>query len=188
MNLNYILIWNSNQIIEKILKTHFQKTKNFIKFIMSKIKKISTIEDHNKALEELNVVKNQANTMKNKINELKEKKEDHSTLSNELKVLSKKLETLNQNFIDTDPDKLHINRNDFEKLMIRRFFYNISYEIYQGVSGLYDYGPSCCAIQTNVLTTWRKHFINHENMLEMDLTCLTPQIVFKVSGLFSCYF
>ncbi|KAF2488588.1 glycyl-tRNA synthetase-like protein [Lophium mytilinum] len=55
-------------------------------------------------------------------------------------------------------------------------------EIYGGVSGLYDYGPSGCALQANIVDTWRKEFVLEENMLEVDCTMLTPHEVLKTSG------
>lgn len=47
-----------------------------------------------------------------------------------------------------------------------RSFYTPSFEIYGGVSGLYDYGPAGSALQTNIVDTWRKHFVLEEDMLE----------------------
>ena len=51
-----------------------------------------------------------------------------------------------------------------------------------GVAGLYDYGPPGCALQANILSTWRNHFILEEGMLEVDTTVLTPHDVLKTSG------
>jgi glycyl-tRNA synthetase len=48
-----------------------------------------------------------------------------------------------------------------------------------GVAGLYDYGPTGCAIKANLLAEWRKHFVLEENMLEIDCTALTPEPVLK---------
>ena len=39
-----------------------------------------------------------------------------------------------------------------------------------------------CALQANVIDTWRKHFVLEEDMLEVDCTMLTPATVLKVSG------
>lgn len=33
-----------------------------------------------------------------------------------------------------------------------------------------------------MIDTWRKHFVLAENMLEMECTCLTPEVVLKTSG------
>lgn len=74
--------------------------------------------------------------------------------------------------------------------MKRRFFYAPAFEIYGGMSpprrllgfadgglitlglglgvaGLYDYGPSGCAIKANLIDAWRKHFVLAENMHEV---------------------
>ncbi|OBA24026.1 glycyl-tRNA synthetase [Metschnikowia bicuspidata var. bicuspidata NRRL YB-4993] len=74
------------------------------------------------------------------------------------------------------------SREQLEQVLKRRFFYAPAFEIYGGVSGLYDYGPPGCAFQANVIDTWRKHFILEEDMLEVDCTMLTPHEVLKTSG------
>ena len=74
------------------------------------------------------------------------------------------------------------SRETLEQVLKRRFFFAPSFEIYGGVSGLYDYGPPGCAFQANVVDTWRKHFILEEDMLEVDCTMLTPHEVLKTSG------
>ncbi len=71
------------------------------------------------------------------------------------------------------------NRSAMENLLERRFFYHQSFPIYDGISGLYDYGPVGCAIKINILTLWRRHFILEEQMLEIDCSMLTPEIVLK---------
>lgn len=74
------------------------------------------------------------------------------------------------------------SREALEQVLKRRFFFAPSFEIYGGVSGLYDYGPPGCAFQANIVDTWRKHFILEEDMLEVDTTMLTPHEVLKTSG------
>ncbi|CAF4081152.1 unnamed protein product, partial [Rotaria magnacalcarata] len=75
-----------------------------------------------------------------------------------------------------------IDRAEVENLLKRRFFYDQSFSIYGGVNGLYDYGPVGCAIKSNILNQWRRHFILEEQMLEIDCSILTPEIVLKASG------
>lgn len=75
-----------------------------------------------------------------------------------------------------------ISREQLESVLKRRFFYAPSFDIYGGVSGLYDYGPPGCAVQANIVDTWRKHFVLEEDMLEVDTTMLTPYDVLKTSG------
>ncbi|KAI9818505.1 MAG: Glycine--tRNA ligase 1, mitochondrial [Pycnora praestabilis] len=75
-----------------------------------------------------------------------------------------------------------LDRQTFDSLLRRRLFYTPSFEIYGGVSGLYDYGPPGCSLQANVVDLWRKHFVLEEDMLEVDCTALTPHEVLKTSG------
>lgn len=81
------------------------------------------------------------------------------------------------------------NRGLFESLLKRRLFYTESFEIYRTSGslngdnrGLFDYGPPGCALQNNIVDTWRRHFVLEEDMLEIDCTSLTPEEVFKTSG------
>lgn len=73
-------------------------------------------------------------------------------------------------------------RAQLEGLMTKRFFYTQAFEIYGGVAGLYDYGPSGAALQANIINHWRSHFIIEEDMLELDTTIMTLSDVLKTSG------
>ncbi|AET38932.1 glycine--tRNA ligase Ecym_3447 [Eremothecium cymbalariae DBVPG len=77
---------------------------------------------------------------------------------------------------------VEFNRESLESVLKRRFFFAPAFELYGGVSGLYDYGPPGCAFQANVVDLWRKHFILEEDMLEVDCSMLTPYEVLKTSG------
>lgn len=77
---------------------------------------------------------------------------------------------------------VEFNRENLESVLRGRFFYAPAFDLYGGVSGLYDYGPPGCAFQANVVDQWRKHFILEEDMLEVDCTMLTPYEVLKTSG------
>jgi glycyl-tRNA synthetase len=74
------------------------------------------------------------------------------------------------------------SRTRLEELLKKRFFFAPAFSIYGGVAGLYDYGPPGCALQANMLSLWRNHFVLEENMLELDTTILTPHDVLKASG------
>ncbi|KAJ1968186.1 Glycine--tRNA ligase 1, mitochondrial [Dispira parvispora] len=74
------------------------------------------------------------------------------------------------------------DRSEMESLLTKRFFYAPSFSIYGGVAGLYDYGPTGCALQNNILSLWRSHFVLEEDMLELDCSILTPAEVLKTSG------
>ncbi len=61
---------------------------------------------------------------------------------------------------DVVPERrLPIDREQFEDIMKRRFFFAPAFSIYSGVAGLYDYGPPLTAIKANLLNAWRNHFI-----------------------------
>lgn len=75
-----------------------------------------------------------------------------------------------------------LDRPTLDSLLRRRLFYTPAFEVYGGISGLYDYGPPGCALQANIVETWRKHFVLEEDMLEVDCTMLTPHEVLKTSG------
>lgn len=77
---------------------------------------------------------------------------------------------------------VEFNRESLESVLRGRFFYAPAFDLYGGVSGLYDYGPPGCAFQANVVDQWRKHFILEEDMLEVDCTMMTPYEVLKTSG------
>jgi len=73
-------------------------------------------------------------------------------------------------------------RADLEDLLLRKFFYVPSFEIYGGVAGLYDYGPPGCSLMANLQSFWRQHFVLSESMLEISCSSMTPEVVLKASG------
>lgn len=74
------------------------------------------------------------------------------------------------------------NRKSFDDLIIRKMFVVPSFEIHGGVKGLFDLGPPACGLKAAMVDLWRKHFVLTENMLEMECTNLTPEVVLKTSG------
>lgn len=74
------------------------------------------------------------------------------------------------------------NRKSFDDLIIRKMFVVPSFEIHGGVKGLFDLGPPACGLKAAMVDLWRKHFVLAENMLEMECTNLTPEVVLKTSG------
>ncbi|KAK5983766.1 Glycine--tRNA ligase [Trichostrongylus colubriformis] len=116
------------------------------------------------------------------IRDLKEKgapKIDIDKAVIELKARKKKLEDTE---VALAPKEASFDRLKLEDLLKRRFFYDQSFSIYGGVTGLYDFGPMGCALKANMLQEWRKHFVLEEGMLEVDCTSLTPEPVLKASG------
>ncbi|XP_076808677.1 glycine--tRNA ligase-like [Clavelina lepadiformis] len=96
----------------------------------------------------------------------------------ELKVRKKKLQDRENELVA----KEDFPRAKMEDTLKRRFVYGQSFEIYGGVSGLFDFGPVGCMLKNNVIAEWRQHFILAEQMLEIDCTMLTPENVLKASG------
>ncbi|XP_033125742.1 glycine--tRNA ligase-like [Anneissia japonica] len=96
----------------------------------------------------------------------------------ELKARKKALEDKELALMPKD----NFDRAKMEDTLKRRFFYDQSFSIYGGVSGLYDFGPTGCAMKSNFINEWRKHFVIEEGMLEVDCSILTPEVVFKASG------
>ncbi|KAL9046777.1 MAG: hypothetical protein Q9214_000474, partial [Letrouitia sp. 1 TL-2023] len=75
-----------------------------------------------------------------------------------------------------------LDRPSLDSMLRRRMFYTPAFEVYGGISGLYDYGPPGCSLQANIIETWRKHFVLEEDMMELDCTMLTPHEILKTSG------
>ncbi|CAB1440310.1 unnamed protein product [Pleuronectes platessa] len=97
----------------------------------------------------------------------------------ELKARKKILEAKE---LALQPKEDVVDRVKMEDTLKRRFFYDQAFAIYGGVSGLYDFGPVGCALKNNILQAWRQHFIQEEQILEIDCTMLTPEPVLKTSG------
>ncbi|KAJ2630972.1 Glycine--tRNA ligase 1, mitochondrial [Coemansia sp. RSA 1290] len=77
---------------------------------------------------------------------------------------------------------LNVDRSALEQLLLKRFFFAPSFGIYEGVKGLYDYGPTGTALQQNLINLWRQHFVIEEDMLEVDCAIITPSKVLETSG------
>uniref|UniRef100_A0A667ZM69 Glycine--tRNA ligase n=1 Tax=Myripristis murdjan TaxID=586833 RepID=A0A667ZM69_9TELE len=85
--------------------------------------------------------------------------------------------TLEAKELSLQPKDDIVDRTKMEDTLKRRFFYDQAFAIYGGVSGLYDFGPVGCALKNNILQAWRQHFIQEEQILEIDCTMLTPEPV-----------
>eukprot|EP01096_Ripella_sp_DP13-Kostka_P007655 TRINITY_DN2808_c0_g1_i3.p1 TRINITY_DN2808_c0_g1~~TRINITY_DN2808_c0_g1_i3.p1 ORF type:complete len:744 (+),score=377.86 TRINITY_DN2808_c0_g1_i3:49-2232(+) len=117
------------------------------------------------------------------IKKLKDEKADRAVVLAEVKKLDElkafKTKITNKLF---PPQVLDVDREGLEELARRRFFFAPAFSIYGGFRGLFDLGPPGCAIKANLLNFWRQFFVLEENMLEIDTTSLTPDIVLQVSG------
>lgn len=89
---------------------------------------------------------------------------------------------LKENLALKAPKSIKFDRQALESVLAKRFFVAPSFQIYGGVAGLFDYGPAGCALQNNILAVWRKHFCLEEDMLEIECTNLTPDVVLATSG------
>ncbi|KAL3781444.1 hypothetical protein ACHAW5_001521 [Stephanodiscus triporus] len=98
-----------------------------------------------------------------------------------LKDLKIESESMRKRMEVLDPTA-QFNRRVFDELILRKMFIVPSFEIHGGVKGLFDLGPPACAVKAAMVDVWRKHFVLAESMLEMECTCLTPEVVLKTSG------
>ncbi|KAK1571432.1 hypothetical protein Q3G72_016921 [Acer saccharum] len=105
---------------------------------------------------------------------------------NRLKLEKSSIERELQSIVSGNGADSSVTREAFRQAVAntleRRLFYIPSFKIYRGVAGLYDYGPPGCAVKSNVLSFWRQHFVLEEKMLEVDCSCVTPEVVLKASG------
>ncbi|XP_028391212.1 glycine--tRNA ligase-like [Dendronephthya gigantea] len=116
------------------------------------------------------------------IRKLKEENADQIQIQQAVRELKHRKKVLEEKELLSDSRFTKFDRPKFEDFLKRRFFFAPAFEIYGGVAGLYDYGPSGCAIEANVLNLWRSHFVLEEQMLEIKSTQLTPHVVLKASG------
>ena len=97
----------------------------------------------------------------------------------ELKASKKILESKELELCPTDAA---FDRVKMEDLLKRRFFYDMSFAIYGGITGQYDFGPMGCDMKYNLIAFWRQFFILEERMLSIECSSLTPEPVLKSSG------
>lgn len=96
-----------------------------------------------------------------------------------LKDKKRLLETKEASLVPKDS---FVDRARLDDTLKRRFFFDTSFSIYGGVSGLYDYGPPGVALKKNILRCWESHFVLEDDLLEIEATQLTPEPVLKASG------
>ncbi|XP_051266520.1 glycine--tRNA ligase isoform X1 [Dicentrarchus labrax] len=116
------------------------------------------------------------------VHQLKEKGATESELGRAVAELKARKKILEAKELALQPKDDTVDRVKMEDTLKRRFFYDQAFAIYGGVSGLYDFGPVGCALKNNILQVWRQHFIQEEQILEIDCTMLTPEPVLKTSG------
>ncbi|KAI9519567.1 Glycine--tRNA ligase [Dissostichus eleginoides] len=116
------------------------------------------------------------------VHELKAKGANEQELNQAVAELKARKKILEAKELALQPKDDTVDRVKMEDTLKRRFFYDQAFAIYGGVSGLYDFGPVGCALKNNILQVWRQHFIQEEQILEIDCTMLTPEPVLKTSG------
>uniref|UniRef100_A0A3B4UXH8 Glycine--tRNA ligase n=1 Tax=Seriola dumerili TaxID=41447 RepID=A0A3B4UXH8_SERDU len=116
------------------------------------------------------------------VHQLKEKGSSEHEVSKAVAELKARKKVLEAKELALQPKDDAVDRVKMEDTLKRRFFYDQAFAIYGGVSGLYDFGPVGCALKNNILQVWRQHFIQEEQILEIDCTMLTPEPVLKTSG------
>jgi len=78
-----------------------------------------------------------------------------------------------------------MSRDVYEKIINlgkRRGIIFPAFEIYGGVSGFFDYGPIGTILKRNIEEKWRKLFVHHEGMVEIESTLIMPFQVYEASG------
>lgn len=93
--------------------------------------------------------------------------------------LKQRKKVLEDKELSLAPNLATFDRAKMEDLLRRRFFYDQSFAIYGGITGQFDFGPMGCALKANLLQYWRQYFVLEEQMLEVDCTVLTPEVVLK---------
>ncbi|XP_071397911.1 glycine--tRNA ligase-like [Centroberyx affinis] len=116
------------------------------------------------------------------VRQMKEQGAAEQELSRAVAELKAQKRILEAKELALQPKDDTVDRLKMEDTLKRRFFYDQAFAIYGGVSGLYDFGPVGCALKNNILQAWRQHFIQEEQILEIDCTMLTPEPVLKTSG------
>ncbi|MEJ1279460.1 glycyl-tRNA synthetase [Cricetulus griseus] len=116
------------------------------------------------------------------VRKLKEDKAPQVDVDRAVAELKARKRVLEAKELALQPKDDIVDRAKMEDTLKRRFFYDQAFAIYGGVSGLYDFGPVGCALKNNIIQTWRQHFIQEEQILEIDCTMLTPEPVLKTSG------
>ncbi|RWS26915.1 glycine--tRNA ligase-like protein [Leptotrombidium deliense] len=133
------------------------------------------------AVKEQVLTKTKTDILGDLVRRLKESKANEVDIKkavNELKARKKLLEDKELSLTVKD----EFDKQKMEDLLKRRFFIDISFSIYGGVTGQYDFGPMGCAMKINFINFWRQFFVLEEQLLEVDCTCLTPEPVLKASG------
>uniref|UniRef100_A0A1I8GBV7 glycine--tRNA ligase n=1 Tax=Macrostomum lignano TaxID=282301 RepID=A0A1I8GBV7_9PLAT len=140
----------------------------------------SSLPDSEKAIHPFRVaVEEQGSIVKRLIKEATTSSEELDKAVIKLKNKKQLLEAKLQELSSSIPQ---VNKVKLDDLIKQRFYYDQSFSIYGGVTGLYDFGPAGCAVKNHLLQDWRQFFVLADGMLEVDCPVLTPEAPLQASG------
>lgn len=116
------------------------------------------------------------------VRSLKEKNAPKVDIDTAVRALKDKKRNLEAKEASLVPKDSFVDKTRLEDVLKRRFFYDLSFSIYGGVSGLFDYGPPGIALKKNILRQWESHFVLEDDLLEIEASQLTLEPVLKASG------
>lgn len=116
------------------------------------------------------------------VRQLKEQNAPKVDIDNAVRLLKERKKILESKETSLVPKESFVQKTRLEDTLKRRFFYDLSFSIYGGVSGLFDYGPPGIALKKNILKVWDSHFVLEEDLLEIEASQLTLEPVLKASG------
>jgi glycyl-tRNA synthetase len=128
-------------------------------------------------VEDVNSLQAKITSLASTIKELKKSSQPFQEELANLTAMRAKLTEM----VKTEPTVV-FPRKPFDELILRKMYIVQSFEIHNGPAGLFDYGPPASALKANVLSIWRRHFVQEDSMLEMECTNLTPSCVLETSG------
>lgn len=116
------------------------------------------------------------------VRKLKDENAPKADVDTAVRILKDKKKALELKEASLVPKESFVDKSRLEDVLKQRFFYDLSFSIYGGVSGLFDYGPPGIALKKNILKIWESHFVLEEDLLEIEATQLTLEPVLKASG------
>lgn len=116
------------------------------------------------------------------VRSLKEKNAPKLEIDAAVRILKDRKKALEIKEASLVPQDSFVDKSRLDDVLKRRFFYDLSFSIYGGVSGLYDYGPPGVALKKNILRLWEALFVLEEDLLEIEASQLTLEPVLKASG------
>ena len=85
------------------------------------------------------------------VRDMKAAKKPEIDVKGAVAELKKRKKALQDKENELTGDDIKIDRNAFETCLKKRFFFGQAFELYGGVSGLFDYGPIGCMLKTNII-------------------------------------